>query len=244
MSQFTSVPISSLSGEDKEYLYKMYADTYKAAGQLLWFNNSSELFNSRYKCLTTIDSQFRVAYVLFQVKSNYNKISLLCHNGTPEGKTLVMEILERLLRAPGTIIEAADAVSWVLRKRGVPIVDTKEKIEQALDIVGSKNDIIAMNHEFDINNKESYQYTRIYTNDTGDTFHSNETMFGVHGCDYTTEECNRSCAPAGGKRKRKRKIKKNNKTFKHHKNIKTARRNHKKNKTHKRAKSLRRHRRK
>ena len=203
-------------------MYAMYAKTYTDAGQELWFKNADELFR-RYPCFLTINNNQEKAYIMYQFKSNFNKISLVCHDSTPEGKNLVVDLLVKLLSSPGYILEAASAVSWVLRKRGVHIISDKEDIEKALDISpNNKSDVIVMNPNFSMNDKNQQAYKRIFTDNSGKQFTSDDTLFGLAPCKFNTQSCNnnntceskkcmRKCVVDGGKRKTRRKNKKQRK---------------------------------
>ena len=205
----------NLSNDARKKMYEMYAKTYTDAGQELWFKNQDELFN-RYPCFLTINNSQEKAYVMYQFKSKFNKISLVCHDSTPEGKKLVVDLLVTLLTSPGYILEAASAVSWVLRKRGVKVISDKKEIERALNVSpDNKSDIIVMNPNFSINDKNQQSYKRIFTNSTGKQFTSDDTLFGRKPCIFNTNactgnkfgnsKCTRKClfaaAPAAGKRR-------------------------------------------
>jgi hypothetical protein len=215
MSDITYIILSILNEDEKNILYNMYANTYESAGQPLWFKNPRELFNNRYKCLICKNFDYTTAYLLLQFKTNFNKISLICHDGTQKGKQILFELLEDLLKNPGTIMEASDAVSWVLRKKECPMILEKTDIENALDIVNSKHDKIKMNESFAINNKNTQSYTRIFTDNENNTYYSDETLFGSIGCVFNSNNCNRTCiqnSVGSGKKKRNNKKSKRRKT--------------------------------
>jgi hypothetical protein len=204
-----------LSAAERAKMYAMYAKTYTDAGQELWFKNADELF-SRYPCFLTINNSQIKAYVMYQFKSKFNKISLVCHDSSPEGKALVVELLVKLLSSPGYILEAASAVSWVLRKQGVPVISDKRDIEKALDITPeNKNDVIVMNPNFSMKDKNQQSYKRIFTDSSGKQFTSEDTLFGLAPCKFNTnscvdntckaKKCTRKCVAVGaGKRKSRR----------------------------------------
>jgi hypothetical protein len=208
------VPKELLTSEDKTALFEMYKQTYTSAGQELWFKSVNELFDyPRYKCIVTLGnpSNMRKAFIMFQFKRNYNKISLVCQDGTPDGKAMVMDILKLLLSSPGYCLEASGAVSWVLQKAKVPIINVKEKIEEALDItLGNKNDYIEMNPNFSPATDKSIQaYTRYYTDPlTQKEYVTTDTLFGTEGCVYQEgENCSRTCRTKGsGTRRRRRTV--------------------------------------
>lgn len=220
-NQITIFYTKNLSNDMIEKMYEMYAKTYTDAGQELWFKNAEELMR-RYPCFLTLNNRYEKAYIMYQFKKRFNKISLVCHDSTPEGKKLVIDLLVKLLSIPGYILEASSAVSWVLRKRGVHVINDKQYIENALDISpNNKSDIINMNPNFTMNDKKQQAYTRIFTDSTGKQFTSEDTLFGLEGCTFNTNSCNnnKSCNISnkcmrkcilvdGGKRKTRRKNKK------------------------------------
>ena len=208
------IPKYSLTDEDKTALFEMYRKTYTSAGQDLWFKTVDQLFGyQRYKCVVTLDdrSNMRRAFIMFQFKKRYNKISLVCQDGSPDGKALVMDILKILLSSPGYCLEASGAVSWVLQKANVPRIEAKDKIEEALDITpGNKNDYIEMNPNFSpLADKSAQAYTRHYTDtSTQKEYVTSDTLFGTVGCIYEEEEnCSRTCSIKGsGTRHRRRTV--------------------------------------
>jgi hypothetical protein len=117
---------------------------------------------------------------MYQFRSKFNKISLVCHNGSDEGKELSIKLRLALVNTPGWILEAADKVSWLLRKKDANIIEDYVSIVDALDIVDNPNNTIEMNPDFIKTNKSSYQYLRIY-NDTKNNkiYSSKETLFGT-----------------------------------------------------------------
>lgn len=79
--------ISELTEDDKDIMFKMYVLSYTQGGQPLWFENKKQLFD-RYPCFLTFDDKYLIVYALFQFKKNFNKNSLVCHDGSEEGKEL------------------------------------------------------------------------------------------------------------------------------------------------------------
>lgn len=208
-----SIKIKDIPEEEHDELFNMYKDTYSNAGQPLWFNTKEELIK-RYPCLMCYNGEYKKLYVLYQFKNKFNKISLVCHNGTDDEKKNSIKIRKELVSMPGWMLEASGATSWLLRKNNAPIIKEEANIKSALDIsYENKNDRIEMNVNFDINDKNSYQYTRVY-NDTkaNKEYRTNETMFGTAPCEYTSQECDRKCneIKKGGYKKRNTK-KRNNK---------------------------------
>jgi hypothetical protein len=101
---------------------------------------------------------------MFQIRPRCNKLSLLCHNGTREGKDLAVKIWVQLLKIPGFVAEASGAVSWILRRYySVPIITFRFEIIHMLSINLMHEDI-RINNNFDINDKNSYSYERIIFN--------------------------------------------------------------------------------
>ena len=215
VKKLTKIKIKDIPENEYDELFNMYTNTYSNAGQSLWFKNKEELIN-RYPCLICYNGEYKKLYVLYQFKNNFNKISLVCHNGTNDEKKNSIKIREELISTPGWILEASGAVSWLLRKNGAPIIYDEADIKSALDINDeNKNDRIEMNKKFDIKNKDSYQYTRIY-NDTkaNKEYRTNETLFGLKPCKYALKGCDRICneneIKRGGYKKRNTKRKRNN----------------------------------
>ena len=210
-----------LSAAERAKMYAMYAKTYTDAGQELWFKNADELFG-RYPCFLTINNSQDKAYVMYQFKSKFNKISLVCHDSSPEGKALVVELLVKLLSSPGYILEATCAVSWVLRKQGVSVIGDKQDIENALDITPeNKNDVIEMNPNFSMTDKTQQSYKRIFTDNSGKQFTSEDTLFGLAPCKFNTnscvgnlctaKKCTRKCVAVNGGRRKTRRAKRQTK---------------------------------
>ena len=185
---------TNLDPDDKTQMFKMYTESYGNAGEELWFKTEEELFN-RYPCVISFEGSYLTAYAMFQLRSNYNKISLICHNGTEEGKKQIIDIVHKLINEPGWIIEAAGSVSWLLRKKKAPIIEQQSDIAIALDVAEKD---IEMNNTFDYETKMTYQYTRSYTDNTKtppQTFLSQETLFGtLSSCKYDNiDKCDRTC---------------------------------------------------
>jgi hypothetical protein len=214
---------SKLNEEEKNKMFEMYINSYTIGNQPLWFKSKEQLFD-RYPCFVSFDNNYLTVYAMFQMKNKYNKISLVCHNGTDEGKRLSIELRYNLITQPGWILEAADKVSWLLRKKNAPIISNYEDIVNALDIKDNPNDIITMNPGFNYKERITYQYTRTY-NDTVNIkiYNSNETLFGTTtDCDYINKDCGRKCKTSnGGKSRRKKKRTKKSKKSKRKRSRKT-----------------------
>lgn len=187
------IKIEDIPKEDHADLFEMYKDTYSNAGQDLWFKTKEELL-SRYPCLICYDGNYKKLYVLYQFKKGFNKISLVCHNGTPTEKRNSVKIRKDLVSTPGWMLEASGATSWILRKEHAPMISAEYDIKTALDISDkNENDKIEMNLGFDVNDKNSYQYTRVFKTLTGEVYKTNETLFGTSSCRYVTNSCDRKC---------------------------------------------------
>ena len=215
--KLTIIKIKDIPNEEYDELFKMYENTYSNAGQDLWFKKKDELM-ARYPCLICYNGEYKKLYVLYQFKKIYNKISLVCHNGTDQEKKNSIQIRLQLIKTPGWMLEASGATSWVLRKNDAPIIKDDKDIKSALDISDeNKNDYIEMNNNFDVNDKNSYQYTRVYIDiKINKEYRTNEILFGTKSCHYETNECDRKCnelkTKLGGKKRntKKRNIKKRN----------------------------------
>lgn len=198
MSCFTEIMTSSeILDKDKKAMFDMYVNSYTNAGQTLWFKSSTDMF--KYPCgyLThctknEYNNSDIQCFIMYQSRRFCNKISLLCHNNTDEGKTNVIGLCLSLLGQPGWVLEASGAVSWLLRKKHAPIITNPTLIDQILTIDHSKERIV-MNDDFDYNNKLSSQYTHQYLVEGIVKFSNQETLFGTSGCEYDTQHCNRTC---------------------------------------------------
>ena len=189
------ITIEDIPLEYHDDLFEMYKNTYSNAGQDLWFKTKTELL-SRYPCLLCYDGNYKKLYVLYQFKKGFNKISLVCHDGTPTQKQNSIQIRKDLVNTPGWMLEASGATSWILRKGHAPMISNESDIKNALDINDeNENDKIEMNVGFDVNDKNSYQYTRVFKTLTGEIYRTNETLFGISPCRYVTTSCDRKCEP-------------------------------------------------
>lgn len=187
--------ICTLTPAEKETLFAMYVQTYRGANQPLWFHTAEDLFQPRYKWIATFSNapaSAASAYVLLQARRPYGrKISVVAHDGTPLGKERMIALIILLLEGEEgqsgpeteTVLEASGAVSWVLRKRRVPMILEKHLIEAALGISpNNPNDYIVMNPQFDVGNKYTQSYTRMYTDLVTKKQHvSEDTLFSRRG---------------------------------------------------------------
>lgn len=195
------LPVQTFSEEEQEKMYNMYHETYRLAGQDVWFKTKEELFG-KYPCVLTKPGSHLKFYIMFQKRTLYNKISLLCHDSSPEGKKWVLEILMELVKQPGWILEASEAVSWLLRKNDAPIITDVEMIKEALDMKDDPNQTLRLNAGFEKTVKESPQfYTRTFFNGTT-TFTNSETLFGTSPCSFDNEcSCDRKCVTLRAKKR-------------------------------------------
>ena len=197
--QLIKKKVSDLSDTEKNLMFEMYVKSYTGGGQELWFKTYQDLFK-KYPCFITFmdDDNNHLhlkVYAMFQMKNSVNKISLVCHDSTTEGKSDSINLRLQLVQQPGWILEAADKVSWMLRKLDAPIID-EGSITKMLEIDDNNvNDRIVINTGFDIKESRSYQYTRYYTDiSSGKTHESKETLFGTTNCKYNNNTCERICS--------------------------------------------------
>jgi len=195
--------MADADSEELQFMFNMYVNSYSAAGQDLWFKSPRDL--QRYSCkvaqMCSMDGI--IAYVLFQTRKTANKISLIVHNGTQEGKTALMNLLVSLLKQNGYYIEAAGAVSWTLRKLGVPVLHNAEEISGLLNIDPSRESI-ELNPDFDLKDKNSQSYVHKFYNDGVVQFANAETLFVYGTCTMVGSGCDRSCSFLGGRRHKSR----------------------------------------
>lgn len=196
-SSLTKIYASDLSDSDREIMFNMYVTSYTMGGQELWFTTKDELFK-RYPCVVTFSDMYLIVYAMYQIKTHCNKISLVCHNGSDEGKKLSIQLRLQLIHLPGWILEAADKVSWLLRKQNAPIISNYQSILTALDITNNPNDTIELNKAFNYDDKSSYQYVRTFFDAKNNkTYHSRETLFGTNLCVFSNDidgnVCTRNC---------------------------------------------------
>lgn len=174
----------------RKEIYDMYVSTYTSAGEELWFANPDQIFN-KYCCAIILKKENALSqkvqrelsqpgrvlgFLIYQTIGNgtIKKISLLGHNGTSECKNAVMDKLANLLVSRKSyIIEAAGAVSWILRNRYHihPIMNIDD-IRKALDS-DKRKDIIIPNPKFNFNDKTSY------SRHTHDGYLLQESLFGT-----------------------------------------------------------------
>ena len=183
-----------LPDEDFEKIYDLYVRTYTAAKEDLWFKSAQQLRDYRYPCVIAfyVKDNDILAFLMFQMLSVANKISLFGHDGSNEGKTLVLDKLASLLVTPGYVIESSGAVSWILRSRYrlMPILDLLV-IEEVLEIK-KRGDVINLIPNYDVNNKGAYVYIKY-----SGGYEMRESLFGLpclgEDLEWSEEGCGRLC---------------------------------------------------
>jgi hypothetical protein len=192
------------NNEQLEEMFRMYVSTYSGAGQELWFKTPSDLQRYACKVAKVCAGDAVKAFLLYQARPAANKISLIVHDGTNQGKYAIMNLLVSMLKRGGFYIEAAGAVSWSLRKLRVPVLHDANKISNLLGIDPSKESI-EINPDFDIDDKNSQSYVHKFHSDGVVQFTNTETLFMYESCTLVGQGCERHCILSGGRRKIKRK---------------------------------------
>ena len=170
----------NLSDDDLKIMFEMYINTYASTGNSVWFKKPRDLLKYPKYAFDSGSYENTIAFAMFQIRPRCNKLSLMCHNDTREGKDLAISIWVELLKRPDFIAEASGAVSWILRnKYSVPIISLRSEIIHMLSI-DLENEEIIINEDFDINDKKSHSYVRLTFNRNGRVvFSTKETLFGV-----------------------------------------------------------------
>ena len=173
----------ALSDAQLKNLYDLYVNTYSYLGHdNLWWKTLDLFIKGikKYACTVYVSeiNDMILSYVFYQEKKYVNKISLVCHNGTIENKNIMVKLLRSKLIAPGWVIEASDALGWVLRREKIPIIRDLVIIKKVLEVNGIDNEII-LNDNFDEENKNSYQYEHIFRRDGHVLFTNKEILFGT-----------------------------------------------------------------
>ena len=206
--------LNDLTSIQKEHLYNMYVKTYlNANGGELWYKSKEELFIPSYVCGIILNNNSLdeselmniKAYCIFQKKKYVNKISLTCHDGTPDGKNEAIQLRVKYINMQNWIIEASGATAWILRKFKSPCITDIDIIKKLLEI-DDINEKIVININFtiddfnnidDINNppnKNLFYYYHIYIKDEKEIYKNEETLFGISGCDnFDNNSCERKC---------------------------------------------------
>jgi hypothetical protein len=200
---YKEIRLSELKPIVLKHLFNMYKQTYINANQSVWFKKSEDLL--RYNCgiiikddnITNITKYILhslKAFLLFQFKKYINKISLVAHDGTDEGKKLVIQLLYDYCNTQGYCLEASGPLSWILRKKNCPIITDINIINKMLDIKNNPNHKIVINPLFDYHDKESYQYNHEFYKDGIKQFSRPETLFGISMCKFNSKnDCKRKC---------------------------------------------------
>ena len=201
MSTWITHSSASLNEVELSSLYKMYSETYTAAGEELWFKSSQDML--RYPCtiIANVNGNGKlISFIMYQLWSKVNKISLFGHDGTPEGKKNVMDRIAQQLVTPGFVLEAAGAVSWVLRSRYnlAPTTD-RNKIKRIFNI--EDDSLLEVTPNYNMNDRAAFVYTRLSKDLTsGQIYIMKESLFGI-SCDkdmrWDGEDCSRLCISYG-----------------------------------------------
>mmetsp|Transcript_4384 Transcript_4384/g.6909 ORF Transcript_4384/g.6909 Transcript_4384/m.6909 type:complete len:293 (-) Transcript_4384:826-1704(-) len=189
------VTISSKDTDEKlqEVMFEMYEATYRSAGENLWFTTKEQLQSYACSVKTVCDKDTLLCYIMFQSRKRVNKISLVCHNGTKDGKKALINLLVQKLSQPGFVIEASGALSWVLRKNEVPFMSDLNEIMDILE-VGVRNETISINENFNAEDKNTQHYTHEYYGSNHSLlFQNQETLFGIGGCTFKETEGQKNC---------------------------------------------------
>lgn len=173
----------ALSDAQLKNLYNLYVNSYSYLGHdNLWWKTMDLFIEGikKYACTVYVSeiNDMILSYVFYQEKKYVNKISLVCHNGAIENKNIMVKLLRSKLIEPGWVIEASDALGWVLRKEKIPIIRDLVIIKKVLEVNGIDNEII-LNDNFDEENKNSYQYEHIFRRDGHVLFTNKEILFGT-----------------------------------------------------------------
>ena len=157
-----------LSDDTKQCILDMYKDTYKTAGLNIWFKNIKGI--SRYKYILIYSEKCNIiSAMMYNYKNDYNKISIVIHNGTKKGKTILMNKLSILLLSGYYIMEASGAVSWLLRNRYRLYPHTNQNIIEKL-----LQKTVIMNDNF----KQEDKYSYVYLNVINSNLINKESLFG------------------------------------------------------------------
>ena len=184
VSHPTSIPTAKLSKEQLDRMVEMYNSTYSYLGKenmwwktpdqvrtgLLYYEHTIQL------CLKAGSESAPNCCFLYNERPMANKISVVLHDGTKEGKKFMMKQLTELLISPGWMMEASDALSWCLRtkQRLIPITDL-DLATKMLNLDG-KTEKLVPNLKYDPTDKGSQMYTHHYL---VDGFANPETLFGT-----------------------------------------------------------------
>tara|TARA_Y100000389_G_scaffold136061_1_gene133588 strand:+ start:539 stop:1129 length:591 start_codon:yes stop_codon:yes gene_type:complete len=195
MSENIICSSDDINNEIKEILYKMYIDTYKRNNLEIWFNRKEFMFIYPCNLIIIINKKIK-GFIMFQKRKKINKISLIAHDNTDDGKKLIINTILKSLNK-GFVIEASGALSWVLRKKKAPYIKNKKLIENILELKNHDNNFqqeIKINKYFDYNDKLSNHYNHIYICNQKIDHINNVTLFGSnYNCKWTNDTCHRIC---------------------------------------------------
>jgi Methyltransferase domain. len=161
-------------------IYNMYARSYSEANLDLWLDSPQELANYSDSIMYLERNKKIISVLMYKLLSNTNKISLVAHDSTREGKDKMIEKIVQLMSTSGWIIEASGALSWILRSKYnlSPITD-KNVIYSLLHISDKQRQKIQMNPDYNEQDKTKQVYTHIYYSRDGKLQHQNaESLFG------------------------------------------------------------------
>ena len=196
---------SQLNSETRASMFDMYARSYTAAGQELWFKTADEMFRCACSSVTHEHGRRLVSFALFQKRPKSNKICLVAHDGTADGKDYAIHLRDRLCRSEGWFLEASDKPAWILRSKfETPYVTNVEDIRDILNIPETED--IVLNPKFEKDpvltrarglKAEGHYFHKYYSSaDKELLVHSNpETLFGTSPCQrWSDASCQRVCA--------------------------------------------------
>lgn len=195
---------TDLDSETRAEMFHMYARSYAEAGEELWFKTADEMF--RCSCSSIlVEKGSIVSFALFQQRPLSNKICLVAHDSTPEGKKYALQLRNDLCRIQGWFLEASGAPAWILRsKLHTPYVQNVSEIKNILSIPETEDIVLNEAFEPDVSlvttpegKQNGHYFHRYYSSaDRSIMVHSNhETLFGTALCNtWSDNSCQRECA--------------------------------------------------
>jgi hypothetical protein len=116
----------NLQESDKEKIYNMYVNAYSKIGNVISFDN----FFNYYNCSYLYNDK---AVIMYWVHDYGNKIGTLFTDFSQEGKELLYNKLEELLKKPGWFVELSGALEHVMQnKRGLKNITDKSVLNKIL----------------------------------------------------------------------------------------------------------------